>query len=316
MRVAVLDDYQDAARSFGAWEALPGDVQVDFFHEHLGDEDRVADRLLQYEAVVAMRERTPFPRSLLERLPNLRLLVTTGPFNAAIDVGAASERGVVVSGTGGILYPTAELTWALILALVRRIPAEDAAIRAGGWQVAVGEGLQGKTLGLAGLGNLGAAVARVGQAFDMDTIAWSQNLDPQRAAELGVEAVDKAALLARADVLTIHLVLSDRTRRLFSASDFAAMKPTAYLVNTSRGPIVDQAALVATLENGDIAGAGLDVFEPEPLPEDDPLRSMANTVLTPHIGYVTRETYEIFFQDVVEDIVAYLDGQPVRVVTP
>jgi phosphoglycerate dehydrogenase-like enzyme len=313
MRVAVLDDYQRVARGLGPWDTLGPEVDVDFFADHVAGDDALIARLAPYDAVVAMRERTPFPRSRLERLPGLRLLVTTGMGNAAIDVGAAAELGIVVSGTGSLASPTAELTWGLILAVTRSICAEDRAVRAGGWQHTIGPELAGRTLGIVGLGRLGGRVAAIAQAFEMHVMAWSQNLRPERAAEVGAEAVTREELFARADVVTIHLKLSDRTRGLIGADDLARMKPGAYLVNTSRGPIVDEAALLDALHAGRIAGAGLDVFDVEPLPPEHPWRSAPNTVLTPHIGYVTTGTYERFFHDAVEDIAAFRAGRPVRV---
>ena len=315
-RVAVLDDYQRVALDCADWSVLPTGVEVEVFQDHLADEQALARRLEPFEVVVAMRERTPFPRSLLERLPRLELLITTGRFNAAIDMEAVQELGVTLSGTGGLLYPTAELTWALILGLVRRLPREDAAIRAGAWQVTLGEGLQGKVLGVIGLGNLGSQVAKVGQAFGMEVLAWSQRLDGERAAARGVEAVTRDELLRRSDIVSIHYVLSERSRGLIGAEELALMKPTAYLVNTSRGPLVDEPALIAALEEERIAGAGLDVFDVEPLPPDHAFRRLDNVVVTPHIGYVTKETYAVFFREIVEDIQAYLDGAPVRVVEP
>ncbi len=314
-RVAVLDDYQNVAREMAAWSSLPPDVSVDFYGDHLSDEDDLVMRLEPYEIVVAMRERTPFQRSLFLRLPNLRLLVTTGMRNASIDMAAATESGVVVSGTDGLPYPTAELTWGLILALARKVPTEDAATRAGEWQVTVGEGLQGKTLGVIGLGRLGSQVARIGAAFGMNLVAWSQNLVAERAAEFGARLVSKDELLTESDFVTIHLVLSERTRGLLGERELSLMKKSAYLVNTSRGPIVDESALVAALESGTIAGAGLDVFDIEPLPLDHKLRNLPNTVLTPHLGYVTVETYRIFYRDAVENIAAFLSGNPVRVIS-
>ena len=315
-RVAVLDDYQRVALDCADWSVLPAGVEVEVFQDHLADEQALARRLEPFEVVVAMRERTPFPRSLLERLPRLELLITTGRFNAAIDMEAVQELGVTLSGTGGLLYPTAELTWALILGLVRRLPREDAAIRAGAWQVTLGEGLQGKVLGVIGLGNLGSQVAKVGQAFGMEVLAWSQRLDGERAAARGVEAVTRDELLRRSDIVSIHYVLSERSRGLIGAEELALMKPTAYLVNTSRGPLVDEPALIAALEEERIAGAGLDVFDVEPLPPDHAFRRLDNVVVTPHIGYVTKETYAVFFREIVGDIQAYLDGAPVRVVEP
>ena len=314
-RVAILDDYQDVARRLADWKSLPAEVVV--FRDHLSDESKVAARLADFDVVVAMRERTPFPRSLFERLPRLRLLVTTGMRNASIDLRAAADRGVVVSGTAGLPSPTAELTWALILALVRHVPREDRATREGRWQETLGTTLKGRTLGVLGLGQLGSRVARVGKAFEMDVIAWSQNLTAERAAAVGATlAGSRDELLARADVVTIHLVLSGRTRGLVGARELGLMRPTAYLVNTSRGPIVDEGALIATLHAGKIAGAGLDVYDEEPLPADHPLRRLTNTVITPHLGYVTEETYQIFYSQALEDIRAFLAGAPVRVLSP
>ena len=313
VRVAVLDDYQDVARKMTDWSVLPAEVEVEVFQDHLTDQAAVAERLKDFDIVMAMRERTPFPRALLEQLPRLRLLTTTGMRNAAIDMQAAADCHVLVCGTGGILYPTAELTWGLILSLLRHIPDEDQATRAGRWQVSMGLGLNGKTLGLMGLGRLGSEVARVGNAFQMDVIAWSQNLTAVRAAERGATLVSKDELLGRADILSIHLVLSARSRGLIGHQELNRMKPTAYVINTSRGPIVDEAALIAALRNGTIAGAGLDVFDEEPLPLDHPLRRAENTIITPHIGYVTQETYQVFFDETVENIQAFLKGAPVRV---
>jgi phosphoglycerate dehydrogenase-like enzyme len=304
VRVAVLDDYQQVARRLAPW----GGLDVDFLAEHIADDDALIARLEPYEAVVAMRERTPFPRERLERLPNLKLLVTTGMGNAAIDVAAAGELGIVVCGTRLLASPTAELTWGLILAVTRNIPAEDRAMRDGGWQHTIGPELGGRTLGIVGLGRLGTRVAEIARAFEMDVIAWSQNLRAP-------EAVTREELFERADVVTIHLKLSDRTRGLIGAEDLARMKPTAYLVNTSRGPIVDEAALLEALHAGRIAGAALDVYDVEPLPPDHPLRTAPNTVLTPHIGYVSTGTYATAYGDAVEDIEAFLRNEPVRVLT-
>ncbi len=315
-RVAILDDYQSVAARLADWAALPAGTKVEVFADHLAGLDAVATRLADCEVVVAMRERTPFPRALLERLPRLKLLVTTGMRNASIDVRAASQRGILVCGTAGLPYPTAELTWALILALFRRIPTEDRLTREGRWQVSLGLGLNGKTLGLLGLGTLGSRVARVGRAFEMTVLAWSQNLTAERAAEVGAALVPRDELLARSDVVSIHLVLGERTRGLIGTRELGLMKPSAYLVNTSRGPIVDEAALVRALREGEIAGAGLDVFDEEPLPLDHPLRHLPSTVITPHLGYVTEETYRIFYEHALEDIQAYLRGQPIRVLKP
>jgi phosphoglycerate dehydrogenase-like enzyme len=314
-RVAILDDYQGVALLLADWSTLAADVTV--FRDHLADEDRVAARLADFDVVVAMRERTPFPRTLLERLPKLRLLVTTGMRNASIDLRAATDRGVVVCGTGGVPSPTAELTWALILALMRHVPQEDRATREGRWQETLGITLAGKTLGVLGLGQLGSRVARVGRAFEMDVLAWSQNLTAEKAASVGATlAAGRDEVLTRADIVTIHLVLSDRTRGLLGARELALMRPTAYLVNTSRGPIVDEEALIAVLRAGAIAGAGLDVFDEEPLPLDHPLRRLSNTVITPHLGYVTEETYRVFYPQALEDVRTFLAGAPVRVLKP
>jgi len=312
-RVALLDDYQGVALRMADWKSLPAGTDVVAFPDHLADESALAARLADFDIVMAMRERTPFTRSLFERLPKLRLLITAGMRNASIDMKAAAERGVLVCGTSGLPYPTAELAWGLILGLMRRIPAEDRATREGRWQVSLGLGLNGKTLGVLGLGTLGSRVARVGRAFEMTVLAWSQNLTAARAEEVGATLVAKDELLARSDIVSIHLVLSERTRGLVGARELGLMKRTAYLVNTSRGPIVDEAALVRALREGTIAGAGLDVFEPEPLPADHPFRSRPNIVVTPHLGYVTEETYRVFYGHALEDVQAFLRGAPVRV---
>jgi phosphoglycerate dehydrogenase-like enzyme len=314
IRVAVLDDYQGVASRAADWAALPPGSELVCFRDHLENEDALVERLAPFEAIVAMRERTPFAESLLARLPALRLLVTTGRRNAAIDVGAARRRGVLVCGTDGLPYPTAELTWGLILALARHIPLEDRAARRGAWQTTVGTGLSGKTLGVLGLGRLGTRVARIGHAFDMQVIAWSPNLTAERAAEAGVRFVSRGELLSLSDVLSIHLVLGERTRGLLGASELSQMKRSAWLINTSRGPIVDEVALIAALQRKELAGAGLDVFDREPLPEGHPLLGLDNTVITPHLGYVTKETYDIFYAHALEDILAYLDGAPLRAV--
>ncbi|MBI2872274.1 MAG: D-2-hydroxyacid dehydrogenase family protein [Chloroflexi bacterium] len=316
MRVAVLDDYQGVALEMADWSVLPRDTRVQVFRDHLASADAVAERLRGFDVVAAMRERTPFDRGLLGHLPDLRLLVTTAMANASIDLDAATEMGVLVCGTRGLGYPTAELTWGLVLALLRHIPQEDAATRQGHWQTTVGIGLQGKVLGVMGLGRLGSQVASIGAAFGMSVIAWSQNLTAERTAKFGVTLVAKDELFARSDILSIHLRLSDRTTGLVGARELGLMKPTAYLINTSRGPIVDEAALIQALQARAIAGAGLDVFDEEPLPPDHAFKRLDNTVLTPHLGYVTREGYEVFYGDTVEDIAAYLRGQPIRVLNP
>ena len=312
-RVVVLDDYQRVAAGSARWGDLHDDVR--FVHEHLGGESLVAV-LADADVVVAMRERTPFDAALLERLPALRLLVTTGATNASIDLAAAERRGVTVCGTRSLASPAAELTWALLLALVRQLPQADHDLRRGGWQTTVGTELAGKTLGVLGLGRLGRRVARVGLAFDMRVIAWSQHLDPGTARDLGVQpAAGKDELLTTSDVVSLHLRLSDRTRGIVGARELALMKPTAYLVNISRGPLVDEDALVAALTEGRIAGAGLDVFDREPLPRHHRLRTVPRTVLSPHLGYVTDGGYRVFYGDAVEDVMAWKAGTPVRVVT-
>lgn len=315
VRVALLDDYQDVALRMADWSALAG-VRTEAFHDHLGAEHALTDRLGPFDVIVAMRERTPFPSSLLARLSALRLLITTGMSNASIDLDGATRLGIVVCGTDGLGYPTAELTWGLILALARHIPREGRAIRTGHWQTTVGVGLRGKTLGVVGLGRLGSQVAALGGAFGMAVLAWSQNLTPARAAECGAGFVPRHELLARSDVVTIHLKLSPRTAGMIGARELGLMKRTAFLVNTSRGQIVEERALLQALTEGTIAGAALDVFDNEPLPADHPFRRMENVVITPHLGYVTRENYEVFYRGAAEDVRAYLAGSPVRVLNP
>jgi phosphoglycerate dehydrogenase-like enzyme len=310
--VAVLDDYQDVALASADWSSLDGRAQVTVFRDHLDDPASVARRLAGFEVVVAMRERTPFPAALFDHLPGLRLLVTTGMGNAAIDMAAAADHHVTVCGTGGVFAATPELTWGLLLALVRNIPMEDAAVRQGGWQVGVGLDVAGSTLGLLGLGAIGQRMARYAHAFDMDVIAWSQNLTEARAAQHGARWVPKDRLFAEADIVSVHLKLSARTVGLVGEPELSLLGPNGYLVNTSRGPIVDEAALVAALLDHTIAGAALDVFDVEPLPADHPLRGVPNTVLSPHAAYGTAATYEVFYSEAVEDIVAWLAGTPVR----
>ncbi|MGF7237038.1 MAG: D-2-hydroxyacid dehydrogenase family protein [Frankia sp.] len=312
--VAVLDDYQHVALTSADWGVLDGRAVVTVFHDHLDDEDALVARLRSFDVIVAMRERTAFPAALLRRLPQLRLLVTTGMANASIDGVAAARQGVTVCGTRSTSVGTPELTWGLLLALVRDIPTEDAATRAGRWQVTIGRELAGSTIGLLGLGRIGQRIARYAKAFEMDVIAWSQNLTDERAAEHGARRVPKDELFTRADIVSIHLKLSHRTVGLVGARELSLLGANGYLVNTSRGPIVDESALVAALRDGTIAGAALDVFDVEPLPADHPLRSSPNTVITPHIGYVSTVTYRIFHEDAVEDIIGWLDGAPVRVV--
>lgn len=316
VRVAVLDDYQEVARSHADWTRLPDGVEVQVFTKPLGDTEAAAEQLAAFPIIVAMRERTAFPRALLRRLPELRLLVTTGTRNAAIDLDAAEEYGVLVSGTAMTGSSAPELTWALILALARHVPAEDRAMREGHWQHTVGTDLAGKTLGVLGLGRIGRQIAAVGQAFGMNVVAWSANLTPAAAADVGVQAVSELdELLRNADVVTVHSRLSDRTDGLIGAEQLRVMKSTALLVNTSRGPIVDEEALLTALHEGRIGGAALDVYGTEPLPADHPLRDAPRTVLTPHIGYVTRESYQVAYGEAVEDIEAFLNGKPIRLLT-
>ena len=314
MRIAILDDYQSVALESADWTRLPADCDVVAFNDHVADHDALVSRLTDFEVVGIMRERTPFPRELIERLPNLRLLVTTGMRNAAIDLAAASERGIVVSGTASSGRSTLELTFGLMLALTRNIALEHAAMKEGRWQSTIGGELDGKTLGVLGLGRIGAPVAEVGQAFGMSVIGWSENLTRERAHECGVAYAGKGELFETADIISIHLVLSERTRGLIGATEFEAMKPEALLINTARGPIVDEAALIDALGRGQIAGAALDVFDVEPLPTNHPLRQLDNVVLTPHLGYVTREIYAFFYAEMVEDILGFLEGSPIRVI--
>ena len=311
-KLAIIDDWEHAALSMADWAGIEGRVSIDVYHDHLDSEDALAARLEPYEIICIMRERTPFPRSLFERLPKLEHLFTSGTRNASIDLAAAKEHGVVVTGAPTLPYPAAEHTWALILALAKRIPAEDHATREGSWGQGINVCVHGKTLGVVGLGKLGARVAITGQAFGMNVIAWSQNLTEARCRELGVTYADKTTLFREADYVTIHLQLGTRNRGLIGAAELALMKPTAYLINTSRGPIVDEAALVQCLEQKQIAGAGLDVFDVEPLPEWHPLRSMPNTVVTPHQGYVVQENYEVFYKGAVDNVRAWLDGNVVN----
>ena len=314
-RVAVLDDYQEVALSSADWSAVAGRTEITVFTDHLADGGDLAGRLAPYDVIVAMRERTPFPAALLDELPALKLLITTGMRNASFDLAAARRRGVTVCGTGGSGPAAPELAWGLIMAVTRHIPQEDAHVRAGGWQATVGRELAGSTLGLLGLGRIGERVARYARAFDMDLIAWSQNLTDDRARSCGARLVTKAELFAEADIVSVQLQLSARTTGLVGAAELALLGPGGYLVNTSRGPIVDESALISALRGNVIGGAGLDVFAVEPLPAGHPLRSLPNTVITPHIGYVTAQGYEVFYADIVADIAAWLDGSPVRVIS-
>jgi phosphoglycerate dehydrogenase-like enzyme len=317
LRLAILDDFQNVVRSVADWSVLEDRVQITVFNDHLANLDAVAKRLEPFEIVVCIRERTRFPRALFEKLHNLKLLVTGGMRNLGIDLAAAKERGVLVCGTESIGYSTAELTWGLILATVRNIPREVESVRNGGWQVGLGVGLRGKTLGVIGLGRQGGPVAGYGKAFGMKVLAWSQNLTAERCAEHGVElAKSLDDLLSRSDVVTIHVILSERTRGLIGAKELGSMKRSAFLINTSRGPIVEETALIAAVEGGIIAGAGLDVFDIEPLPPDHPFRRIDRIVATPHLGYTAKEGYEQFFGQGVEDIDAWLKGKPIRIMNP
>ena len=315
-RCAILDDYQDVALKLADWSKVAGDVEIKVFREHLGSPDNVVEALAGFDIVCAMRERTAFPRAVLEKLPELKLLITTGMRNASIDVAAAMERGVVVCGTPSAGNPTSGIAVGLMLELTRRIGYENARLKSGvRWQSTIGPDLDGMTLGIIGLGKLGMRVARIGQAFGMNVIAWSTNLTPEKCKEAGVAYATKEDLFRQADIVTIHVVLSARSRGLVGTKEIALMRPTAFIVNTSRGPIIEEAALLAALRDKTIAGAGLDVFDTEPLPLDHPLRRMDNVVLTPHLGYVSLQNYRAYFNGVVDDIRGFLDGKPVRVMT-
>jgi phosphoglycerate dehydrogenase-like enzyme len=309
LRIAVLDDYQNVALSMADWSVLERRAAVTVFNDHLADTDAIVARLKPFDIVCVMRERTPIMREVMARLPKLRLIASTAMVNSAIDMKAAAEQGIEVLHTGYSSHPAIELTWALILASARNLVAENASLRAGGWQRLIGDDLAGRTLSVLGLGNIGRAVARIGKAFGMEVLAWSQNLTAERAAEAGAVLVSKEELFRQADILTIHLVLSRRTRGLVGAKELALMKPTARLVNTSRGPILVEADLIAALRSGAIAGAALDVFDQEPLPPDHPFRNLPNLLATPHIGYVSRGLYARFYQDTVDNIRQWLDRQ-------
>ncbi|OAH12954.1 D-2-hydroxyacid dehydrogenase family protein [Streptomyces jeddahensis] len=315
LRCAVLDDFQRAATAVADWSPIADDVEVVTFAEHFATEDELAAAIADFDIVVTLRERVPFPASLLSRLPRLQLLIASGMRNSVIDYAAAKAGGVTVCGTASSSTPPVELTWALLLGLARGIVTENNALRDGGpWQSTVGADLHGRRLGLLGLGKIGSRVAQVGLAFGMEVVAWSQNLTEKRTAEVGVElAASKEELLAGSDFVSIHLALSDRTRNLIGPAELALLKPTAFLVNTSRAAIVDQDALLGALWDGRIAGAGVDVFDIEPLPDDHPMRSAPRLLATPHLGYVTRANYETYYSQAVENIQAFLAGAPVRV---
>jgi phosphoglycerate dehydrogenase-like enzyme len=314
-RCAILDDYQNVALSAADWSKVSGDLDIQVFNAHLGATDKVIAALQGFEIVCAMRERTAFPRDVIEKLPQLKLLITTGMRNASIDVATAKARGVLVCGTPAVGSPTSGIAIGLMLELTRRIGYENARMKAGvPWQTTIGFDLEGLTLGVLGLGKLGARTARIARAFGMKVIAWSQNLTPEKCQEAGIAYAGKEDLFRQADIVSIHLVLSQRSRGLVGAKELALMKPSAYIINTSRGPIIEEAALLAALRGKTIAGAGLDVFDVEPLPADHPLRKMDNVVLTPHLGYVATQNYRAYFAGVVDDIRAFLDAKPVRVI--
>ena len=316
-RCAILDDYQNVALASADWSGLRSEVECVVFNRHMSERAALIAALKDFDIIVAMRERTVFDADLLAALPRLRLLVTTGARNASIDVAAADARGIVVCGTGGVAGATAELTWTLILALVRNIPAEVADMRAGAWQKRLSVDLVGKRLGLVGLGRLGTRVARVGLAFEMEVCAWSRNLTDERAAAAGATRLATLdELLGTSDIVSVHVPLTPGTRGLIGAAQLALMKPTAFLVNTSRGPIVEEGALIAALEGGKLAGAGLDVYDQEPLPPDHRLRRVERLIATPHIGYVTEETYRVFYRDAVDDIAGWLKGDVPRRIMP
>ena len=306
-QIAVLDDYQNAALESADWSVLRDRADITVFEDHLADPDAVIERLLPFDVVCVMRERTPLPRKVIERLPNLKLIASTGPANASIDVAAAGDRGIAVVHTGYRSDPTVEFTWALILACARHIVIESNSVRSGGWQQTVGVDLRGKTLGVLGLGNVGSEVARIGSAFGMKLIAWSQNMTAETAKATGAILVSKDQLFERADILTIHLVLSSRTRGLVGAAELEKMKPTAWLINASRGPIVEEQALITALQNKRLAGAAIDVFDIEPLPPSHPFRTLDNVLATPHIGYVSQDLYKTFYEDTVSNIRKWLD---------
>ena len=306
-KIAVLDDYQNAALESADWSVLGRRADITVFKDHLADPEAVIERLLPFDVICVMRERSPLPRSIIERLPNLKLIASTGAGNASIDVAAAGEHGIAVVHTGYSSDPAIEFTWALILASTRHIVTESNSVRSGGWQQTVGADLRGKTLGVLGLGRIGSEVARIGRAFGMNVVAWSENLTPQAAEAAGATLVSKNQLFERADILTIHLVLSGRTSGLIGAAELARMKPTARLINTSRGPIVEEQALTSALKNKQIAGAAIDVFDVEPLPPDHPFRALENVLATPHIAYVSHGLYKTFYEDTVSNILKWLD---------
>jgi phosphoglycerate dehydrogenase-like enzyme len=313
MKVAVLDDYQGVALTSADWSSLKDRAEITVFRDHLPVGPALVERLKPFEAVVAMRERTPFKEELLSQLDNLKLILSTGRRNAAIDLKYAAERGITVCHTGYSSHGAMEHSWALILSALRHIPQENTSFKSAGWQTRIGIDLKGKTIGIVGLGNIGGAIARIARAFEMEVIAWSQNLTDEKAQAAGARRVEKEELFRQADIVTLHLILSGRTRDIVGKRELGLMKPSAWLINTSRGPLIDETALIEALQEKRIAGAALDVFDTEPLPADHPFRTMDNLLATPHIGYVTEDTYKIFYQDTVENLVAWLDGKPIRI---
>lgn len=313
--IALLDDYQNVALKMADWSALSGKAEITVFNQHLGSPENIVAKLQGFQVVCMVRERTAFPREVVEKLPDLKLVLTNGMRNPALDLKAAGERGIVFCGTGGKGAPTAELAWGLILSLARHIPFEHRAMQEGRWQTTMGNSIEGKTLGILGLGKLGSRVAKIGQAFDMKVIAWSQNLTAEAAAAQGAKLVSKDEFFAQSDFISVHLVLSPRSRGLVGERELGLMKKTAYIVNTSRGPIIDEAALLKALSAKKIGGAGLDVYSVEPLPASDPIRKLDNVVLTPHLGYVVEESYRHFYPEMIEDIKAWMGGKPIRVIT-
>jgi D-3-phosphoglycerate dehydrogenase len=315
VKAAILDDYQNVALAYADWSKVAKDVEITVFNKPFAGQAEAVKALQGFAIIAGMRERTPFPKAVIEALPNLKLLITTGMRNNSFDVAAANARGVTVCGTGAVGSPTTGIAFGLMLELTRKIGFENARLKSGEpWQVTIGKDLEGLTLGMVGLGKLGQRSAAVGKAFGMKAIAWSPNLTAERAKEGGADYASKEDLFRNADIITIHLVLSERSRGLIGAKELGLMKNTAYLVNTSRGPIVDEKALVAALKAKQIAGAGLDVFDVEPLPLDHPFREMDKVVITPHLGYVSEQNYRKYFPDIVEDIRGFLDGKPVRVI--
>jgi phosphoglycerate dehydrogenase-like enzyme len=309
LKIAILDDYQNVALRIADWSAVTKKADITVFNDHIDQADALVERLQPFDVICVMRERTPLRRDIIERLPRLRFIASTGTRNPSIDIEAATERGILLAHTGYRSTPTIEFTWALILASVRHLVGESNSIRAGGWQTSVGHELDGRTLGVVGLGNVGGQVARIGRAFGMKIVAWSQNLTAEAAEAAGAEFVTKNGLFRRADVVTIHLILSGRTRGLVGAAELALMKPTAWLINTSRGPIVDEQALIETLRGRAIAGAAVDVFDTEPLPVKHPFRSLENLLATPHIGFVAEDLYRTFYGDAAAAIGSWLEKQ-------